>query len=355
MSIRRSDRVKGGSRGPPWRSRRRAPRRARGGLPQRERRQRGRAGVGRDPWVVLHPPPRVGPESARRTPAATARSRSRRPTATPTRTRCAARAARWTDSSTAFLRGRRSRSDHPVAAGRRRAAARARDFPPRRSYLLLAGDANGPVVAEVGAPTGAGRSACRAGKYSCAASPRHLLEGRSPSARVSAAPWTRSALNRVAYAASSARGPTWPGRPRQGRRLTVRTSLDGAGPRAMGLSADGPRPGALHPLPRVSACRGGYTNDTLRATEDEVAAGWRLAHAWGLPWFAWTVGVAGAAVVRQSFATRGVAPTHVTGGAVSARASPPAAISPAGGMPRSRSEPRATCSGGRTARAPTPA
>ena len=125
-----------------------------------------------------------------------------------------------------------------------------------------------------------------------------------------------SALTRVAYArlvrkgthlASVAHGPV------AGYRL--RTSLDGGWAPCHGLSAGWSIDRARYTIsPRLSACRGGYTNDTLRATEDEVAAGVRLAHAWDLPWFALDVGVElGAALVRQSFATRGVAPTHVTG------------------------------------------
>jgi hypothetical protein len=189
-------------------------------------------------------------------------------------------------------------------------------LPRGHTYLLFAGDARGSIIAEVGASERRRQVSVRAGRYFVRGrAADHLLEGtvviREGERREIAA----AALTRVAYArlvrkggglARLAHGPVAGYR----MRLPLAAGASACHGVTAGWSFDMSR---YSITPRLSACRGAFANQTLRATEDEVAAGARLAHAWDLPGVTLDLGVElGAAVIRQTFATRGVAPDRLT-------------------------------------------
>jgi len=64
-------------------------------------------------------------------------------------------------------------------------------------------------------------------------------------------------------------------------------------------------------LGRVSACRGGYSNDVVTSTADEVSFQIEGAHVWDLRAGSLQVGLAaGPSWLREGFETRGVAPAR---------------------------------------------
>jgi hypothetical protein len=185
------------------------------------------------------------------------------------------------------------------------------ELPAGRTYLLMEGGSQGAVVAEIAATDVSRRLSVKPGRYFVRGrSQDFLLEGEVTVAAGQAIRVEDAALTRTAYA-----------------RL-VRKGLGGADA-AHGVQAgyrlrtpfhEGELPchgvfagyavelRNLSLMPRLGACRGGFENDTLRATSDQLDIELRAAHAWDLPWVTLDLGVSlGAGVLHQEFETRGIA------------------------------------------------
>ena len=200
-----------------------------------------------------------------------------------------------------------------VASARRRGLL---TLPVGRTYLLFAGDATGPVVAELGAADRQRQVSVRAGRYFVRGrAADHLLEGTVVLRAGERLAVADQSLKRVAYArlvrkggglVRLAHGPLVAYR--------VHSPLTAGTSACHGLAAGWSIDLARYSItPRVSMCRGGFSNQTLRATEDEADAGVRFSHAWDLPWLTVDLGVElGGALIQQSFETRGVAPDNLT-------------------------------------------
>ena len=68
--------------------------------------------------------------------------------------------------------------------------------------------------------------------------------------------------------------------------------------------------------PRIAACRGEFSNRTLEATTDALALDLRVAKAWDISVLTFDLGIAaGAELLQERFATRGIAPTRTTAAA----------------------------------------
>lgn len=207
-----------------------------------------------------------------------------------------------------------SRPKH--SAGQRRGARSRGDARGDLTFLLFAGDARGPVVAEVGAADRQRQVSVRAGRYFVRGrAADHLLEGTVVVREGQRLAVSERALTRVAYArlvrkggdlVRLAHGPVAGYR----LRLPLAAGASACHGVAAGWSFDMHR---FSITPRLSACRGEVANEILRAIEDEIAAGARVTHAWDLPWLTVDLGVElGAAVLRQRYSTRGESPDRLT-------------------------------------------
>jgi hypothetical protein len=200
-----------------------------------------------------------------------------------------------------------------AASGRGRALL---TLPPGHTFLLFAGDASGPVIAEVGAADRQRQVSVRAGRYFIRGrATDHLLEGTVDVRDGQRLAISDGALTRVAYARLVRKGGgllRLVHGPLAGYRL--RTPLAAGASACHGVVAGWSFDMARFSItPRLSACRGEFANQILRATEYEVAAGARLAHAWDLPWLTIDVGLElGWAVLRQTYATSREAPDNLT-------------------------------------------
>jgi hypothetical protein len=189
-------------------------------------------------------------------------------------------------------------------------------LPPGHTFLLFAGDASGPVVAEVSAADRQRQVSVRAGRYFIRGrATDHLLEGTVDVHEGQKLAVSDRALTRVAYARLVRKGGglvRLVHGPVAGYRLRMPLAAGASTCHgvAAGWSFD------MHHFsitPRLSACRGELANQTLRATEHELAAGARLAHAWDMPWLTMDLGLElGWAVLRQTYATAGEAPDNLT-------------------------------------------
>ncbi|MCY1072078.1 caspase family protein [Nannocystis sp. RBIL2] len=183
-------------------------------------------------------------------------------------------------------------------------------LPAGRSFLVMQGDADGPVIAEVDAQARARKLVLRAGRY--------YLRGRGEDdlieGNVSVAPGRTHAL-----AASELQSFHYARMVRKGgsdRRLAhgpqvgylLATPLD-QGRLCHGVQVGYPLE-ARHfsVVPQVSWCRGGFTHSPLRATTDHVELGARLVHAWDLRGVSIDLGMhVGLGWLLQRFETPGVA------------------------------------------------
>jgi hypothetical protein len=197
----------------------------------------------------------------------------------------------------------------------RRSAQRAQlVFPEGRDYLVLRGGETGPVVAEVVAGARTRRLSVRPDRYFLRGrASAYVLEGELSVAAGQTRVVDDALLERVEYARLVRKG----GGP-----------IASTGGPLVGYSLRGPLAngsGACHGMfagyafawpaltltPRVDACTGGFENEDLRAAIYEIGGDLRISHAWDLPIVTLDVGFAiGASWLRQSFATRGIAPAR---------------------------------------------
>ena len=127
-----------------------------------------------------------------------------------------------------------------------------------------------------------------------------------------------SALRRTEYARLVRKGGTALTRvsgPSVG--LSIRSAIhDGASP-CVGAAVGWPVELATLTLaPRVTACRGSFDNDHLSATTDALDVELRASRAWDLPAVSLDLGLAaGAGLLRETFTTRGEAPSNLSAAA----------------------------------------
>jgi hypothetical protein len=206
---------------------------------------------------------------------------------------------------------------HPGIVGPRRAQLR---VPDGRDVLVFAGSADGPVVAEVGAHDRVRKLNVRAGRYFIRErTETHLLEGTVALAAGDDHLIDAKELAVVPYVHVANKG-TLARRPRRDSieaGFVVRTPLVAGGAPCVGAIA-----GYVFDLswisvtPRVSACRERAQNDFVSSATDDIAADARVAHAWRVGPVELTAQVqAGAALLRQTFATTGIAPARAVGAA----------------------------------------
>lgn len=206
----------------------------------------------------------------------------------------------------------------PGAADPRRAAIR---VPADRDTIVLAGTAEGPVVAEVGLHDRTRRVNVRAGKYFIRArGDTHLLEGTIEVAAGAEHVIADSELARVDYVEVAAKGgfamPRIPDAVEAG--ALVRTALiDGGDPCLGAIAGYAISLAWLTVTPRFSACREHVANAFVATATDDLVGDVRLSHAWRVA--AWTFAVqveAGGALLHQRFTTEGNAPARTSTGAL---------------------------------------
>lgn len=199
-------------------------------------------------------------------------------------------------------------------AGSGAAAPAVLTIPRARDYLIFAGDASGPVIAEVGALDLRRDIALAAGRYFVRGRAEdYLLEGQVELAPGQGLVVPEDALERVQYArlarkgyaeSEPAHGPWIAGRVRTG--LWSEASL-----------CPGVRAGYTWDLPSFSlstglgACRSRFHNSALSAHADEFEGSAEGRYVLDLSRLSLGVGVTlGASWLRQSFETEGAAPNR---------------------------------------------
>ena len=204
----------------------------------------------------------------------------------------------------------------PGATDPRRAAIR---VPEDHDMLVLAGSADGPVVAEVGVHDRTRRLNVRAGKYFIRArGDTHLLEGTITVGAGDDHTVADRELVRVDYIEVAAKGarfvPAAPDAVEAG--ALVRTPLLDGGDACLGAVAGyAITLGWIVLTPRISECRERSRNPFVATATDNVVADVRLSHAWRVGSFTFGAQVqAGAAMLHQHFMTEGDAPSRTSAG-----------------------------------------
>lgn len=185
-------------------------------------------------------------------------------------------------------------------------------LPPGQTYLLFAGDEQGPVVAEVGAHDARRLLALEPGRYFVRGrASDHLLEGPLELGPAQTLKLDAAELGRVEYARLARKG----GSDRQSAHgpwlaYQLRTPLWSGATVCQGLRA-----GYGLELPQLSlraglgACRSSFSNAVLDATADELGLDVAAAHVWDFSAVSLAFGGSvGASWLRQRFETLGEAP-----------------------------------------------
>ncbi|APR78998.1 Serine/threonine protein kinase [Minicystis rosea] len=190
------------------------------------------------------------------------------------------------------------------------------EVPAGRSYLILAGGSGGAVVAEVSERDTGRKISVKPGTYFVRGRDKdYLLEGSVTLGAGEAAVAGDAALTRVAYARLVRKGQARAGLvhgPQAGYRMRM-PLWKGASPCHGFFAGYAVETEHLSVSPRLGACRGGFSNAFLSASTDELDLSVRVAHAWDLPIVSLDLGVsAGAALLHESFTTRGLAPPRTS-------------------------------------------
>jgi hypothetical protein len=197
--------------------------------------------------------------------------------------------------------------------GRRRGVL---SFPEGRSYLILQGDTEGPVVAEIGARDQRRSVSVREGRYFIRGRGReHLLEGHVTVAAEEQRRVQDRELQRIAYARLVRKGDDEV-RLVHGAHaaMRMRTALANSAGLCWGGGV-----GYAVELPSVSVaaragyCRAGFSNEHVRSSVDELGVDLRLGKAWDTSRLTLETFVAvGAGMFWQHFTTRGIAPARTS-------------------------------------------
>ncbi len=192
--------------------------------------------------------------------------------------------------------------------------------PDGRDALVLAGSADGPVIAEVGVHDATRKLNVRAGKYFIRErGETHLLEGTLAVAAGDDRLIADGDLARVEYVRVAAKGASLvaaaPRHDAVEAGVLMRTALVAGGDLCAGAIAGYAIDlGWISVTPRVSACRERARNAFLSTATDDFTADARIAHAWTLASITLTAQVeTGGAMLHQSFATTGIAPARTIG------------------------------------------
>jgi hypothetical protein len=202
----------------------------------------------------------------------------------------------------------------PGTLGPRRAQLR---VPIGHDVLVLAGSAEGAVVAEVGVHDSARRLNLRAGRYFIRErTEAHLLEGTVALATGDDHLIDERELSPVEYVRVAEKGVVV--RPRHDAveaGMLVRTALvDGGDPCFGAVAGYALDLGPITITPRFSACREHARNAFVATATDDFATDARVAYAWHLARFAFTAQIeAGGAMLHQHFETTGMAPSRTVG------------------------------------------
>jgi hypothetical protein len=189
-------------------------------------------------------------------------------------------------------------------------------FPVGKTYLVLQGGENGAVVGEVTALTTGRRLSVRAGHYFVRGrTPDALLEGEVDAPAGASVEVEDRRLHRAEYARlvrkgggskKSVQGPE--------AGYFLQTALQNAATLCQGAFAGY----ALHLEnlslgARILGCHAGFSNDSLRASSDQLGGELRIAHAWDVPVVSVELGLAvGGWIFEQTFSTLGIAPSRST-------------------------------------------
>ena len=208
-------------------------------------------------------------------------------------------------------------------------------FPERRDYLVMLASSEGPVVAEVVAATSARRLSVRPGRYFVRGRARdYVLEGELSVGEGQTSVVEDALLERFEYARLVRKGG-YAERTASGplAGYSLRGGLRNGGEPCHGLFAGYALVfPALTLTPQVDACLSGFQNATLKATSREVGGMLRIAHAWDFPMVTLDIGFSvGGSWLRQSFSTRGVAPSRDSF-ALRGSIGPAASVELAGGL-----------------------
>jgi hypothetical protein len=204
----------------------------------------------------------------------------------------------------------------PGTVGPRRAQLR---VPDNRDVLVLAGSADGAVIAEVGLHDATRKLNVRAGSYFIRErGDRSLLEGTVAVAAGDDHLIDDRELASVDYVRVAAKGEGFAQPPRHDAveaSFLVRTPLVDGGDVCTGAIAGYAFDlGWVTLTPRVSGCVEHARNAFVATATDDLTADARVAHAWHVGPLALTVQAeVGAAVLRQSFTTTGMAPPRTIG------------------------------------------
>jgi hypothetical protein len=188
-------------------------------------------------------------------------------------------------------------------------------LPEGRSYLVLAGSADGAVVAEVGVDDRSRRLNLREGRYFVRGRGRdHLVEGVVTVAAGVEQPLGE--LRRIEYARLVRKGmsPRVAAHgPEVGYRF--RTGVVSGSSLCHGLYAAYPvELRRITVTPRLGWCRAGFDNPYLSAAQDSLDGELGLTHAFDVPWVTFEIGIAvGGSWLHEGFVTRGLAPPRSTG------------------------------------------
>lgn len=175
-----------------------------------------------------------------------------------------------------------------------------------RTYLIMHGSSEGPVMAELAPAAGARHLYVRPGRYFVRSrAPDHLLEGEVEVEAGAVVDLDRLELDRIEYARLVRKG---------GAELrAVHGVTAGYQVRtAIRANDDSPCHGvfaaysldlaSLSLLPRLGACRASFQAGPLSTQTDAFELGLQLRHAWDLDYFTVETGLGGGAVLlRQSF------------------------------------------------------
>jgi len=185
-------------------------------------------------------------------------------------------------------------------------------LPAGRDYLFMQHDADGPVVAEVGAGDRVRRITLRPDHYFVRGRGQDfLLEGTVDVAAGATLALDDRPFRRIEYARLVRKGD---GRlrlvhgPQAG--YSFHTALSNSSSTCQGGFVAYPFEFRdISVSPTLDYCHAGFSNETLSAGVNELGLGLRLSHAWDLPFVTVDLGAGvGVAFLRQTFATEGVAP-----------------------------------------------
>ena len=190
------------------------------------------------------------------------------------------------------------------------------ELPPNRSFLVIQGSAEGPVIAEVGAADRARAITVKPGAYFLRSRGQdHLLEGTIEAAAGAKAVVSEEKLDRIEYDRLVRKGhgvDTLAHGPFIGYRgrlaiWNLRQFCQGA---IAGYTFD------LEPvslLPTASLCYSSFSNTSLEVTTQEIELALRATRIFDFPYVSLHMGLgAGAAFLHQSFKTTGVSPDRWT-------------------------------------------